>query len=86
MNRDECFYIGDASTPEEVLSNHLKAQKKRYVCTSAAPWTPEMGNSSAHPDAVVTKEADDIAFSTGNYTHYHCPNCGIDFKVQEADY
>ena len=59
---------------------------EQYVCTNDAPWTPEKGDRSAHPDAVVTKDPDDIAFSSGNKTGYHCPNCGTDFYVTEPDY
>jgi hypothetical protein len=39
-----------------------------------------------HPDAVVIREADDIAFSAGNKTRYRCPNCALEFEVTEPDY
>ena len=30
--RRECLYIGDATTPEEVLSNHLRGLPEVFVC------------------------------------------------------
>lgn len=55
-----------------------------YECTAEEPWSEEKG-TAFHPDAKVVGEADDIAFSVGNKTEYHCPNCGHTFKVTEAD-
>ncbi len=57
----------------------------RYECTADNPWREGMGRAF-HPDAVVTHEPDDMAYSTGNYTGFSCPNCGVEFKRTEADY
>ena len=61
-------------------------RSNRHICTKRDPWTAKKGKFARHPDAVVTRDADDTAFSCGNKTRYHCPNCGIDFSVTEADY
>ena len=58
----------------------------RHVCTADDPWSPDKSDFASHPDAKVTRDADDTAFSVGNRTRFHCPNCGIDFAKMEADY
>jgi len=56
-----------------------------YKCTAENPWQKGMRTPAVHPDAVLTHEADDMAYSTGNYNGFHCPNCGVDFKVTMRD-
>ena len=51
-------------------------------CTAGVPSTL----ARTHPDAIVIREADDIAFSAGNKTRYRCPNCALEFEVTEPDY
>jgi hypothetical protein len=58
--------------------------RPRRTCTSANPMI-EDGGRWEHPEARVTREADNIGWSTGNYTHYRCPACGTEFKTMEAD-
>lgn len=55
---------------------------ERYVCTKAAPWTPERGDFAAHPDAVAD-EPDTCR--EGCCDKYRCPNCGLRFTVEGAD-
>lgn len=37
---DECFYIGDAQYPEEILANHLRRKKEMSERPDAAPLHP----------------------------------------------
>lgn len=57
----------------------------RFYCTAEQAWTSDDG-PAIHEDAKVIREADDIAFSSGNKTRYECPHCKIEFEVTEADY
>ena len=63
-----------------------------FLCTKDNPWTEEKAKKvnpdgqTAHADAIVIRDADDTAFSTGNRTTYRCPNCGLEFSVTEPDY
>ena len=58
--------------------------RPRRSCTSENPMV-EDGGRWQHPEAVVTRKADDIAFSAGNRTHYRCPACGTAWSEMEAD-
>lgn len=58
--------------------------RPRRTCTTEHPMVDD-GGRWMHPEAVVTREADNIGWSTGNYTHYRCPACGTEFKTMEAD-
>ncbi len=44
-------------------------------CTAGEPSTL----ARIHPDAVVIRAPDDLAFSADNKTRYRCPNCALEF-------
>lgn len=53
--------------------------KATYVCTEAAPWTPDKGTPAQHPDAT-----DDGECSEGCCDYWRCPHCGLRFKTEVA--
>lgn len=49
----------------------------RYVCTKEAPWSKDKGEFAQHPDAADVGECVD-----GCCDLYHCPHCGLSFRVE----
>jgi hypothetical protein len=61
--------------------NNLSLDRKRYVCTKAAPWQPGMAwPGTEHPDAEYLGSCGDECCD-----RYRCPNCGKRFSVTVAD-
>ena len=49
--------------------------EERFVCAKDNPWDNTKGRS-VHEDAIVIDSDCDCC------EKYHCPNCGLDFKVE----
>lgn len=73
-----CVHCGSGSARKD------KPCRPWRTCTTENPAV-EDGGRWMHPEAVVTREADGIGWSTGNYTHYCCPACGATWKERESD-
>jgi hypothetical protein len=54
-------------------------RRKRYLCTEDAPWTPDKGNYTSHPDAKAVGEQED-GWPGGDIQRYECPHCGLRFS------
>ena len=54
-------------------------EDKRFYCTAQSPWTKADGRS-VHEDAVMVRQADNIAFSYDNKIGYRCPHCELEFE------
>ena len=72
---------GSLPTLEEV-KHHLDKRKLKKVCTKENKFVPPQKDAErwTHKDAKAKFPDHDFSIVV-----YHCPNCGIDFEIDEGD-